>query len=139
MYNYLLISKALLGVVVVVVVIIIIIIIIIFQGLGLFACSGFRTFSLKLFGQLVGLLRRGIGPTQGLYLHGTTQHRKFADTHPCLEWDSNPRSQCSSGRGQYVPQISLGQAFGNVEVNFVSRGMCVRTNNYAVLCNRESE
>jgi hypothetical protein len=27
-------------------------------------------------GQLVGLLGRGISPTQGLYLHRTTQHRK---------------------------------------------------------------
>jgi len=46
----------------------------------------FKIYSLKLmnlFGQLVGLLRRGIGPMQGLYLHGTTQHRKKnADTHP---------------------------------------------------------
>jgi hypothetical protein len=32
--------------------------------------------------------------------------QKNADTHPCLEWDSNPRSQCSSGRRQYVPQTS---------------------------------
>jgi hypothetical protein len=23
--------------------------------------------------------------------------------HPCLEWDSNPRSQCSSGRRQLMP------------------------------------
>jgi hypothetical protein len=31
---------------------------------------------MNLFGQLVGLLGRGIAPTQGLYLHRTTQHRK---------------------------------------------------------------
>jgi len=31
----------------------------------------------------------------------TTQ--KHADTHPCPEQDSNLRSQCSSGRRQYLP------------------------------------
>jgi hypothetical protein len=38
---------------------------------------------MNLFGQLVGLLGRGISPTQGLYLHRTTQHRKKknADIH----------------------------------------------------------
>jgi len=28
------------------------------------------------FGHFVGLLRRGISPSQGLYLHRTAQHRK---------------------------------------------------------------
>jgi hypothetical protein len=39
----------------------------------------FRIYFLKLvnlFGHLLGLLGRGISPTQGLYLHRTTQHRK---------------------------------------------------------------
>jgi hypothetical protein len=31
---------------------------------------------MNLFGHLVGLLGREIGPMKGLYLHGTTQHRK---------------------------------------------------------------
>jgi len=31
----------------------------------------------------------------------TTQ--KNADTHPCVEWDSNPRSPYSSSRRQYFP------------------------------------
>jgi hypothetical protein len=39
-------------------------------------------------------------PTQD----NTTQ--KNADTHPCLECDLNPRSQCSSGRRQHVPQTA---------------------------------
>jgi hypothetical protein len=39
------------------------------------------------FRHLVALLRRGISTTQ-----------KDADTHPCLEQDSNQRSQCSSGQ-----------------------------------------
>jgi hypothetical protein len=38
---------------------------------------------MNLFGQLVGLLGWGISPTQGLYLHRTTQHRKKAGIHPC--------------------------------------------------------
>jgi len=32
---------------------------------------------MELFGHLLGLLGRGISPTQGLYLHRTTQHRKW--------------------------------------------------------------
>jgi len=38
------------------------------------------------FRHLVGLLGRGIGPSQGPYLHRTAQHRKT----PCIERDSNP-------------------------------------------------
>jgi hypothetical protein len=39
-------------------------------------------------------------PTQD----NTTQ--KHADKHPCSEQDSNLRSQCSSGRSQYLPQTA---------------------------------
>jgi len=45
---------------------------------------------------LLGLLERGIGPSQGLYLQDSTT-QKNTDTHSCPERDSNPRSQCSSG------------------------------------------
>jgi hypothetical protein len=38
-----------------------------------------------------------ISTSQGLYLH---KHRINADRHPCLQWDSDPRSQCSSERRQ---------------------------------------
>jgi hypothetical protein len=54
---------------------------------------------------LVGFLGRGISPaprplpTQD----NTTQHRE-TDTHPRPEQDSNLRSQCSSGRRQYLPR-----------------------------------
>jgi hypothetical protein len=34
---------------------------------------------------------------------GQYKHRIHADNHPCLEWDSNPRSQCSSDRRQFMP------------------------------------
>jgi hypothetical protein len=47
--------------------------------------------------QSVGLLGWGISPSQGRYLtQAQNEHR-----HPCLEWDSNPGSQCSSGRRQF--------------------------------------
>jgi hypothetical protein len=52
---------------------------------------------LELFRHMVGLLGRVISPSQGLYLHRTTQH-KDADKHPCLERDSNPRSQQPTGQ-----------------------------------------
>jgi hypothetical protein len=56
---------------------------------------------LELFRHMVGLFGRVISPSsQGLYLHRTTQHRKTRDK-PCLERDSNPRSQqptCQNSR-----------------------------------------
>jgi hypothetical protein len=56
---------------------------------------------LNLFTQSVGLLGRGISPSQGRYLHtGQHKHRINAHRHPCLKWDSNPRFQCFSWRRQ---------------------------------------
>jgi hypothetical protein len=59
-------------------IIIIIIIIIILQGLGQRPVSvqSLTSELMNLFRHMVGLLGRGISPTQGLYLHRTTQHRK---------------------------------------------------------------
>jgi hypothetical protein len=56
------------------------------------------------FTQTVGLLGRGISPSQSRYLH-TDQNKQNKRTykHPCLEWDSNPRSQRSSERRQFMP------------------------------------
>jgi hypothetical protein len=55
-----------------------------------------RFFSLLIYTQSAG---RGINPLQGRYLHTEQhKHRINAHRHPCLEWDSIPRSQCSSGR-----------------------------------------
>jgi hypothetical protein len=43
-------------------------------------------------------------PVEGHYLHiGQHKHRINAHRHPCLEWDSNPRSQCLSGRRRFMP------------------------------------
>jgi hypothetical protein len=48
--------------------------------------------------QSVGLLGREISTSQGRYLTQTqNKHR-----HPCLEWDSNPWTQCSSGRRYFM-------------------------------------
>jgi hypothetical protein len=60
-------------------------------------------FSFLIVTQSVGLLGRGISPSQGSYLHtGQHKHRINANRHPCLEWDSNPRSQCLSGRRRFM-------------------------------------
>jgi hypothetical protein len=48
----------------------------------------------------VGLLGRVIGPSQGRYLTQTQNKRR---QHPCLEWDSDPRSQRSSEQRQFMP------------------------------------
>jgi hypothetical protein len=33
---------------------------------------------------------------------GQHKHRRNAGRHPCLEWDSNPLSQCSRGRKHFM-------------------------------------
>jgi hypothetical protein len=58
----------------------------------------------NLFTQTVLLLERVISPSQGRCLH-TGQHKINAHGHPCLEWDSNPRSQRSSERRQFMPSM----------------------------------
>jgi hypothetical protein len=64
------------------------------------------TFTLWICWTVYDSLVGGIGPTQGLYLHTGQHNVEKTGTHPCLEWNSNPRSQCSSGRRQYVPQTA---------------------------------
>jgi hypothetical protein len=44
-------------------------------------------------------------PTQARCLH-TVQRKHGINRHLCLEWDSNPRSQCSTERRQFMPQIA---------------------------------
>jgi hypothetical protein len=55
------------------------------QGIGHPWNASFH-FSFLIVGQSVGLLERGISPSQGRYLY---KHRINADRHRCLEWDSN--------------------------------------------------
>jgi hypothetical protein len=66
-----------------------------------------RFFSFSIYTQSVGLLGRGISPSQGRYLC-TEQHTHRINAHrqPCLEWDSKPRSQCSSGRRRFMPKTA---------------------------------
>jgi hypothetical protein len=60
-----------------------------------------------IYTQSVALHGRVISPSQGRYLHtGQHKHRTNAHRHPCLECDSNPRSLCSSGRRQFMPQTA---------------------------------
>jgi hypothetical protein len=47
---------------------------------------------LDLLTQSVGLLGRGISPSQGRYMHtGQNKHRINAHRHPCVKWNSYPR------------------------------------------------
>jgi hypothetical protein len=56
------------------------------------------------FTQTVELLGGGISPSQGGYLHRTTQTgNKRTHRHPCFEWDSNPLSQHPSEQRQFMP------------------------------------
>jgi hypothetical protein len=66
-----------------------------------------RFFSFLIYTQSVGLRGRGTSPSQGLYLH-TEQHKHNinADTHSCIEWDSNPLSHFSRGRRWIMPQTA---------------------------------
>jgi hypothetical protein len=64
-------------------------------------------FSFLIYTQSVGLLGREITPSQGRCLHTEQhEHRLNSHRHPCLEWDSNRRSQSSSGRIRFMPQTA---------------------------------
>jgi hypothetical protein len=65
----------------------------------------FISFQFLNLRQSIALLGQGISPPQGCYLHRTTQTQNKCK-HPCLEWDSNPRSQCSSRRRHFMPQTT---------------------------------
>jgi hypothetical protein len=62
-----------------------------------------HVFSFLTHTQSVGLLRLEISLLQVRYLH-TEQHKHRINAYrlPCREWDSNPRSQCSSGRRRFM-------------------------------------
>jgi hypothetical protein len=72
----------------------------------------------------------GWRPVVRVYLythHSTTQ--KDADTHRCLEWNSNPWSQCSSGQDQHNRQHRTVVTF-----KIVSLLACRRTSLYPSWC-----
>jgi hypothetical protein len=60
-------------------------------------------FTFLIYTQSVGILGRGISPSQGRYLH-TEQHkcRINAYRYPCLEWDWSKRSPCPSGWRRFM-------------------------------------
>jgi hypothetical protein len=61
-------------------------------------------FSFLIYTQSVGLLGWAIIRSQGRCLHTQQhKHRINAHRHPCLELDSSPQSQRSSGRRQFMP------------------------------------
>jgi hypothetical protein len=60
-------------------------------------------FSFLIYTQSVGLPGRGISRSQGRYLHIQYKHKINAHRYPCLERNSNPRSQCSSVRRRFMP------------------------------------
>jgi hypothetical protein len=61
-----------------------------------------RFFSLLIRTQSVGLLGRGISASYGSYLHREQRKHRKKRRHPCLKWDWNTRSQCSSGRRLFM-------------------------------------
>jgi hypothetical protein len=65
-----------------------------------------RFFSFLIYTQSVGLIRWGISPSQGRSLCTEHKHRINAHRHPCLEWNSNPRSQRSSGWRLFIPSTA---------------------------------
>jgi hypothetical protein len=85
------------------------IIIVVFQGLGLLACSGseFIFWNVWICCTAGRTFWTGDQPDARPLPTQDNATQKNADTHPCLEWDSNSRSQCSSGRRQYVPQTFI--------------------------------
>jgi hypothetical protein len=69
---------------------------------------------LNLFTHSVGLFGQGIRPSKGLYQHtGQHKHRINAYKHSCLKWNSNLRSQCLSGRRQFMPNREATVVGGN--------------------------
>jgi hypothetical protein len=49
-------------------------------------------------------LGRCFGPSPYLCLQGRTHAPRHTDRHQCLEWDSNPPSQCLGGRRHFMVQ-----------------------------------
>jgi hypothetical protein len=71
-------------------------------SLCLFQASEFL-FTYGSLRHLVGLLGRGISPAPRPLPTQDNTTQTNTDTHPCPEQDSTLRSQCSSGRRQYLP------------------------------------
>jgi hypothetical protein len=65
-----------------------------------------RFLSILIYTDSVRLPGREIIRPQGSCLYTEQhKHRINARRHLCLEWDSNPRSQCSTGRKRFTPRL----------------------------------
>jgi hypothetical protein len=62
-----------------------------------------RFFSFLIYTQSVGLLERGISPSQGRYLHRTTQTQNKRTQTPIPRVGFEPKIHCSSGRRRFMP------------------------------------
>jgi hypothetical protein len=91
----------------------------------------------------------GSNPSQGLCLH-IEQHKRTHYRHPCLEWDSNPRSQRSSERRQWsrfhqqIWVLSVAQkrifVFGQVDLpDCETSARCVQYRQHVRKCNISSK
>jgi hypothetical protein len=86
---------------------------------------------------------RGISPSQIRYLY-TQQHKHIINTyrHPCLEWDSNPRSQRSSERPLWSEQRSICHSYiwrgVHTQIKFFHRtiewNMSIRSQHWKHVC-----
>jgi hypothetical protein len=68
-----------------------------------------------------------ISPSQGRYLY-TGQHKRYKriDRQTCLECDSNPQSQRSSGRKQFMPSKARLLRLALTEFKHIKKHMFVR-------------
>jgi hypothetical protein len=50
------------------------------------------------------------------------KHRISAHRYPCFEWDSNPRSQCSSRRGRFMPYTARPLWWPFISISYLKHG-----------------
>jgi hypothetical protein len=78
----------------------------------------------QFYENTVALPGRVISPSQGLYLHRTTQHRKTKDKHPCPERDSNPLCSMRALNAHASDRTATGLAiFGRIGDYFSKNGL----------------
>jgi hypothetical protein len=98
----------------------------------------FRIYFLKLmnpFGQSIGLLGGGIGPTQGLYLHRTTQHRK---TRTHIHASSGIRTHNPSFRAVEDRPLETALPLSFIFLRFLSLSLIKIIKRIKQICNSEN-
>jgi hypothetical protein len=63
-------------------------------------------FSFLVSTQSARLLGRGSARRKAATCTQDNKNRINAHRHPCLKWDPNSRSQCLSGRRQFIPKTA---------------------------------